>query len=229
MIVSSSIHLSRGKQRCLIRRKSLYKSIFCSSHMLCWFFTRWKVDALHEVGMFNFGKVFAKFRTKIWPDEKDYIVFVCEQRGYYPLWMRYKHSKDDVLMCYLGGAQARRVESLSEEEIKDEIEELFGRAFGRSKDCRPIAVAVTNWSRNPRFHGSYSYFPKGAFARVPYSNYVCALTGVEEESSTPIVSFPKTLYFAGEAFDDKFNGWVQGGYLSGERVARAILKDIGKK
>ena len=34
-----------------------------------------------------------------------------------------------------------------------------------------------------------------------------------------------TLYFAGEAFDDLYNGWVQGGYRSGERVANQILAD----
>jgi monoamine oxidase len=43
-----------------------------------------------------------------------------------------------------------------------------------------------------------------------------------------VESLPKTLYFAGEAFDDKFNGWVQGGYLSGERVARTIIEDTNE-
>jgi polyamine oxidase len=175
--------------------------------------------------MFNFGKVFAKFEAKLWPDKKDYIVFVCRQRGYYPLWMRYQNTKDNILMCYLGGAEARRVEMLSTDQIKDEVEDLFVKAFGRSKNCRPIAVAVTDWSRNPRFHGSYSYFPKGAFASIPPTDFQCALTGVEKEKASPVVALPKTLYFAGEAFDDKFNGWVQGGFLSGQRVARTIIED----
>jgi polyamine oxidase len=187
---------------------------------------KWKVDALNEVRMFNFGKVFAKFRTRLWPDDKDYIVMVSNERGHYPLWMRYQHSKDHILMCYLGGAQARRVESLSEDQIKDELEELFGKAFGNSKDCRPVKVATTDWSKNPRFHGSYSYFPKGAFGLVPQSNFMCALSGVNDEENAPALPFhSKTLYFAGEAFDNKFNGWVQGGYLSGERVARAIIQN----
>jgi monoamine oxidase len=178
--------------------------------------------------MFNFGKVFAKFETRLWPDDKDYIVLVSPQRGYFPLWMRYKHTEDNILMCYLGGAQARRVESLSDEQIKDEIEDLFGEAFGRSNNCRPIAVAVTDWSKNPRFHGSYSYCPKGSFASIPPTNFYCALSGVEKEKTSPVESLPKTLHFAGEAFDNKFNGWVQGGYLSGERVARTIIEDTIK-
>ncbi|KAG7362752.1 polyamine oxidase [Nitzschia inconspicua] len=190
---------------------------------------KWKVDALNEVGMFNFGKVFAKFRTRLWPEDKDYLLLVSKQPGYYPLWMRYQHCEDPILMCYLGGANARRVESLSEEEIQDEIEELFGKAFGHSNDCRPIKVTVTDWSKNPRFNGSYSYFPKGAFASVCKSDYTSALSGTVGEIARPVPSSPKTLYFAGEAFDDKYNGWVQGGYLSGERVGRTILQDHFKE
>ena len=209
----------------------------------------WKVKALNQVGMFTFAKVYARFRKRLWPDDKDYILFVSngeEMRGYYPLWMEYKNTNEDMhlLMCYLGGSQAERVESLNEEQLKGEIEELFSKAFPleSNADCRPTSVAVTNWSRNPLFCGSYSYFPVGAFEDVPESDYRCGLTGIEktDRKGSSVRGSPKstqsddeshgskcnTLYFAGEAFDDKFNGWVQGGYLSGERVARSILDAI---
>ncbi|KAL3893537.1 MAG: hypothetical protein SGARI_008118, partial [Bacillariaceae sp.] len=96
--------------------------------------------------------------------------------------------------------------------------------------CRPVAVAKTDWSTNPRFCGSYSYFPKGAFGgsvteedlRRPFHG----LEQKEDDDYTEPQRIPPSLYFAGEAFDDKFNGWVQGGYLSGERTARAILRDL---
>ena len=186
----------------------------------------WKKEALNEIRMFNFAKVYAKFRRRLWPEEKDYLVFVSggeNNRGYYPFWMKYKNTMDNLLMCYLGGAQARRVESLDLESIKDEIEALFRSAFGDSggDDCRPESVEVTDWSRNRHFHGSYSYFPKGAFGTIPQEDLTRGLSGVDEDKK----DHPTTLYFAGEAFDDKFNGWVQGGYLSGERTARQILQD----
>jgi polyamine oxidase len=194
----------------------------------------WKVAALRQMQMFNFAKVYAKFDRPLWPNEKDYLIFVTsgeQKRGQYPLWMKYKNTTDPnnhLLMCYLGGAQARRVESLTEEQLKNEIEDLFFQGFGGSrKDCRPVAVAVTDWSRNPRFCGSYSYYPKGAFASVPYENLARGLTGVpegdQENKAASDSSLPITLYFAGEAFDDKYNGWIQGGYLSGERVAKSML------
>eukprot|EP00977_Amphora_coffeiformis_P023517 scaffold13527_cov202-Amphora_coffeaeformis.AAC.2 len=34
---------------------------------------------------------------------------------------------------------------------------------------------------------------------------------------------PITLYFAGEGYDDQYNGWVQGAFRSGERAAKSIL------
>jgi len=52
------------------------------------------------------------------------------------------------------------------------------------------------------------------------------LTGVPEgdkETTENDLRLPTTLYFAGEALDDKYNGWIQGGYLSGERVAMSML------
>lgn len=186
---------------------------------------KWKVDALNQVGMFNFAKVFAKFKKPLCPDGVDYLVLVGHNKGHYPLWMRYKHSEEPIMMCYVGGAEARRIESMDEGALMDEIEDLFGKAFGHSGDCRPVKVAVTDWSTNPRFHGSYSYFPAGAFASLPLSHFLGPLSGLDEERVSPVTSLPKSLYFAGEAFDDKYNGWVQGGYLSGERVARAILKE----
>lgn len=190
----------------------------------------WKRKALNEIKMFNFAKVYTKFRCRLWPENKDYLVFISEgedRRGYYPFWMKYKNSKDNLLMCYLGGAQARRVESLDVEEIKDEIETLFRQAFGEHDDCRPESVAVTDWSHNPRFCGSYSYFPKDAFGTVSQEDLRRGLDGRgigDHSENSDTIQCPTTLYFAGEAFDDKFNGWVQGGFLSGERTARLILQ-----
>ncbi|CAB9504908.1 specific histone demethylase 1B [Seminavis robusta] len=196
-------------------------------------FPDWKVTALNRIEMFCFAKVYAKFRKRLWPADKDYLVFISDgedNRGYYPLWMRYKTAKEDehLYMCYQGGDNARRVESLSQEQIKDEVQALFSKAFGGAEDCRPVAVAVTDWSRNPRFCGSYSAFPKNAFATVPIEDLRRGLTGCDTNDNNANDK-PTTLYFAGEAFDNKYNGWVQGGYLSGERVARTILKDLDSK
>lgn len=194
----------------------------------------WKQTALHEIGMFCFAKVFCKFHDSFRPAKNQFAI-CSNKRGHYPFWMKYTNACENLFMCHLGGTEAERVESLTEEEIKNEIEEHFQKAFGQkelgsssssgnaNKDAsifRPTTVAVTDWSTNPRFCGSYSYFPVHAFAKVPESDLTCGLTGTDNREGV------KTLYFAGEGFDDKFNGWVQGAYRSGERVAESILSDI---
>ncbi|KAL7545162.1 hypothetical protein ACHAWF_008517 [Thalassiosira exigua] len=192
---------------------------------------KWKVDAFDEIRTFHFAKVFARFETK--PVDKDQIVFVREGEpaGHYPLWTLYCGAPAGLhlYMCYLGGAEARRVEALTEERIKDEIEALFGDAFGGGacdagggRDAfRPTSVAVTDWSRNPRFRGSYSSFPRSAFATVAESDLTRGLTGSDADL-VGVDGGRATLHFAGEAFDDLYNGWVQGAYRSGERLAKVI-------
>ena len=185
----------------------------------------WKTQAINEIGMFVFSKVYARFDESFRPD-KDQFAICSERAVRYPFWMRYKNADENLFMCFLGGKEAQRVESLSVEQVQDEIEELFRSAFSNKPGndtadmFRPTAVAVTNWSQNPRFCGSYSYFPVYAFANVPEGDLASALTGTAERDGR------KTLYFAGEAFDDRFNGWVQGAYRSGERVAKSILDDM---
>lgn len=189
---------------------------------------QWKTKALNQVKMFLFSKVYAKFDHDFWKSTKQQIIVHSGDNCRYPLWMRYRYAttQDTLLMCYVGGKEATRVESLTEEELTDEIEEHFRAAFGDrlagiddpSTVCRPTAVAVTDWSQNPHFCGSYSMFPVHSFSTMPMTDLTCGLTGTDDRDGQPC-----TLYFAGEGFDDMFNGWVQGAWRSGERVAKSIL------
>ena len=182
---------------------------------------KWKTVALDEIRMGVFSKVYVKFDEVFWGDQ-DQIIVCGKKKGHYPLWMKYRNV--NLFMCYLGGDEAKRVEALSQKEIKDEVEELFKNAYThhlKAGQCptifRPSAVAVTDWSTNPRFLGSYSYFPVHSFAKVPIDDLTHGLTGTEAKEG------PNTLTFAGECFDDRFNGWIQGAYRSGERVAKSLL------
>ena len=141
-----------------------------------------------------------------------------------------------LFMCYVGGHEAKRVEALSEIELKDEIEDLFGRTFGgagwsrtltRPSKYRPTSVATTDWSCNPHFMGSYSCFTTNCFSTIPESLLGHGLAGTDAEITVrnDNEKDKTTLHFAGEAFDDLYNGWVQGAYRSGERVALQILAD----
>jgi polyamine oxidase len=207
---------------------------------------KWKRDAWNELGMFVFAKVYAKFDNQLldlWKDRDQFAI--CSNNDNdnnnnepcYPLWMKYKNTDQNIFLCYLGGKEAKRVEALSTEEIKNEIQALFQKVFGNHSSSssnkstddevttdasifRPVEVAVTNWSTDPRFCGSYSYYPMNAFASVPVQDFTCGLSGQEGNDGR---QGPTKLYFAGEAYDDMFNGWVQGAFRSGERVAKEII------
>ena len=198
---------------------------------------KWKREAWSELGMFVFAKVYAKFDDRLDLPDRDQFVIVSnssenKNKPRYPLWMKYKRTDQNIFLCYLGGTEAKRVEALSTEEIKNEIQALFQKVFGNGQSFsksmevtteasifRPVEVAVTDWSTNPRFCGSYSYYPMNAFASVPVEDFTCGLSGQGKDGRQG----PTRLYFAGEAFDDMFNGWVQGAYRSGERVAKEII------
>lgn len=180
----------------------------------------WKQTALDQVEMFTFAKVYVQLDGAFWDQQPNQLILVSESLRY-PLWMRYRNcgKHQNLFLCYLGGREAERVERLSSEELTDEIEAHFRQAFvSTSHDTvnyRPTRVFKTDWSNHPHFCGSYSLFPVNAFCQSPILDFTRPLPG--DTTTEP------TLYFAGEAYDDKFNGWVQGAYRSGERVAMELL------
>ena len=77
------------------------------------------------------------------------------------------------------GEEARRIERLDTETVKDEISELLSKVFKdklakwavdvsqltdeqRATIFRPVDIHVCKWDTNPYFHGSYSFLPTGA-------------------------------------------------------------------
>ena len=73
---------------------------------------------------------------------------------------------------------------------------LFDKSSYRPKD-----IHVCKWDSDPRFCGSWSYFPVGAFKDVPFEHLRCPLNGVDNTFEDYKNNRP-TLYFSGEAYDD---------------------------
>lgn len=197
---------------------------------------KWKTAAIDQLEMFLFSKVYAKFDHPFWKRQKNQIVICSPEGNRYPLWMRYRNSNEKsnsvMFLCYLGGDEAERVEALSNLQLQEEISLHFQNALGHLLDpsedgmevfC-PSSVASTRWSTDPHFCGSYSTYPVHAFAFTPVSDLTDSLprTVDQHQRASPI------LHFAGEAMDDQFNGWVQGAYRSGERVAKSILATLAE-
>ena len=213
----------------------------------------WKIKALNQVSMFVFAKVFVHFEINFWGSSQQIVICSNKRKGYYPLWMQLypqQHntsssintSNDNahyIFFCYLGGSEAQRVESLSNEEVANEVEELFQGIFGKQQNnftkstnkehrsiYRPTAVFKTAWSKNKYVRGSYSCFPLNAFQDVEYQDLqkgISSSSSSSSSSSGPSVKSYDALNFAGEAYDNLYNGWVQGGYRSGEYLAEKLL------
>jgi len=73
----------------------------------------------------------------------------------------------------------------------------------------PVAAQVTRWGQDPWALGSYSFNAVGSSSRTRQ-----ALAGADWDG---------VLWFAGEATEPAYFGTAHGAWLSGQRVARALL------
>jgi len=86
---------------------------------------KWKTDALNQVKMNTYMNLFVAFKKSFWTNY-DYIYIMSDKKGKYAMW---KPLTDTVIICMIIDDEARRVEALDEETIKDEIEDHMKRAF----------------------------------------------------------------------------------------------------
>lgn len=93
-----------------------------------------KLQAVHELSMGGYTKVFLAFASKFWPEEQRHILIAHPRRGLYGIVThlgsgvtRYPPSEAHVLCVTITGDEARRVEGLSDEEVIDEIGQLFSQ------------------------------------------------------------------------------------------------------
>ena len=103
------------------------------------------------------------------------------------------------MTCMIVGDEAKRIETLDTNTLKDEIQEVLFATYGSRRgfeksDFRPKDVMVTNWGSDPYFQGSYTFFPVKAFS--------------EEDSWDNYIKPVSCIHFGGEAFDEKYSGFI---------------------
>lgn len=142
---------------------------------------KWKQDSIDVQEMGVLCKIFMSFSAKFWSDQA-YFFLASNQKGYYPTWRPLGLSEDKskhLVMCLVSGDEARRIERLDVEVIKDEVQALLSKVFQNkikkwkidlkntagdaSAVFRPVDVHVCKWDTDPRFHGSYTFLKVGAF------------------------------------------------------------------
>ncbi|UWD79274.1 flavin monoamine oxidase family protein [Curtobacterium flaccumfaciens] len=162
--------------------------------------------ALDRLGMGTYDKVFLRFPSRFWSDS-----WVVRQQGsagvdWHSWYDMSRVTGAPVLAALVGGAGARRLETLPDAMVVDEGVVALRRMFGASVP-RPEAFRITRWAEDPFSRGSYSYLHVGA-----------------SPDDHDLLGTPSgRVQLAGEATWSDDPATVHGALLSGLRAAGRLL------
>ena len=172
------------------------------------------LEPIYKIEMADYIKIFLKFPSKFW-DRKQYILYASPRRGYYPVWQDLEVDAGlpdkglNILIVTVTGEEATRVQYQSNEETQAEIMTVLRDVYGKDIPD-PIAFNYPRWHHDPLFYGCYSNNPIG----ISHEDYVALASNVSR------------MYFAGEATNELYNGFVHGAYFSGLERAEKMLQHI---
>jgi monoamine oxidase len=162
-------------------------------------------EAVERLGMGVYDKVFLRFPSKFWD------AWVIRQQGpagsdWHSWYDMSRVTDEPVLAALVGGDSARRLETLSDDEVVAEGMGALRYMYGPDVPT-PDAVRITRWAADPFTRGSYSYL------------HVGASTEDHDLLGTP----SGRVQLAGEATWSDDPATVHGALLSGLRAANRIL------
>ncbi|XP_072035251.1 uncharacterized protein [Amphiura filiformis] len=208
-------------------------SIYCADYVLSTFslgvlqhklvdflpsLPEWKTNVVEANQMGMFTKVFVKFPQKFWGNE-EWILHVSDRRGYFPCFLNLEAkgllpTGTNVLVGFLVGDEAQRVEQQSLDETKSEIWSVMKKLYSTADEIlQPTEVYVTNWSKNQLQMGAFSVRP----------------VDLTSEMMKQLQASVGRVHFGGEATDDLYSGYVVGGMRSGEREFNKIMQRMENK
>ncbi|KAI8520756.1 hypothetical protein Bbelb_005100 [Branchiostoma belcheri] len=175
----------------------------------------WKVEEIYQFRMGQYCKIFLKFPRKFW-DSSEFILYAGSLWPQYAIWQNLEApgifpNGTNILLVTAVASEVQRIELQSDEATKQEVMAVLRNMYGNNIP-EPEGILVPRWLTNPLFFGAYSNWPIHVTARD------------FEKLAAPV----GRLYFGGEATHPRYNGYVQGGYLSGIDQANAILKCMQK-
>ncbi len=164
-----------------------------------------------RLGMGVYDKVFLRFPERFWGDD-----WVVRQQGpagvdWHSWYDMSRVTGEPVLAALVGGAGARRIESLPDPLVVDEAVTALRRMFGPSVP-QPDAVRITRWAADPFARGSYSYLHVGA----------------SPDDHDLLGSRCGRVQLAGEATWGDDPATVHGALLSGLRAAGRVARARGR-
>eukprot|EP00118_Oscarella_pearsei_P025212 m.307748 g.307748 ORF g.307748 m.307748 type:complete len:530 (+) comp42762_c0_seq1:36-1625(+) len=177
-----------------------------------------KTKAIKDFGMGTLTTVFAAFKEDFWSEtlastktnkkKVENVVAGSDDQNFFKahLSLSAYNEKWRTLVFSAIGDQSARLESQTLEETKNQVMEMLKTMYGPNIS-NPLDFHVPIWIKDPNFYGSYSYWPVG------YTNES------HDALKEPVEG---RVFFAGEATDRDYYGFLQGAYCSGIAQARMI-------
>ncbi|KAL0377159.1 UNVERIFIED_CONTAM: Polyamine oxidase 1 [Sesamum calycinum] len=185
---------------------------------------RWKTEAISNIDIMVYTKVFLKFPHKFWPrgPDKEFFIYAHERRGYYTFWqhMENAYPGSNILVVTLTNGESKRIEAQSDEETMREAMEVLRNMFGHDiPDAVDILVPF----------GGTTASNGAAIVTTQFTLIVSSSMTLRYKFSlqAPV----GRIFFTGEHTSEKFNGYVHGGYLSGKQLhcidtSKALLQEM---
>lgn len=176
-------------------------------------FSQAKLDATKTFSMAHLLKIYAVFEERFWDDDTFYIGHVHDDRGYYPVIIPLHFTKSELNATLLVVTESLADQIVGQDQtiIKKRIADIFRGIYGRNMTS-PTKIIVENFSSDPFFRGSFSTLN----------------VGVNKNTFRYVSSPEGRLHFAGEAYHEKYSGYVHGAYLSGINTANVIAGEKEK-
>jgi monoamine oxidase len=168
-----------------------------------------KQTAIDKLGMGVLNKVWLKFPTLFWEQDKDrdMILYIGQEKGHFSEWLNaFKYSGQPVLLGFNAGEYGAAIELKSDQEIVDEAMTVLRTLYG-DEIPEPEAVKISRWNSDRFSYGSYSFIKVGSSVKH------------RKTLRKPIIN---RIFFAGEATSIDFPATTQGAYYSGVRAADRI-------
>lgn len=170
----------------------------------------WKMNSFYQFQMGVFIHMYFQFPFTFW-DDKEYLIYASSRRCYYTIWVNIEKlfPNSRILQATLVGEEARRIDRMSDKDIKNEVLSVLRNIFFKKFIVipEPDAYVIPRWLSDPLFKGSFSNWTPGF---------------TEDMKMTLCNPFGR-LYFAGEACSKDSFCFVQGAYKSGKLTAGNLL------
>jgi len=167
-----------------------------------------KSAAIKRLEMGNINKFLLLWDKAFWDKDWQYIGYTPEIKGKFNYYLNLrKFSHTNALMTFAFGDYATHSESMSDEQVIDEITQHLRAIYGSGIPL-PSQMLRTRWGSNIHSYGAYSFAANGS---------------TSSDFDTLAAPVSDKVFFAGEHTSRAYRGTVHGAYLSGIREANRII------